>query len=137
MWFFSCRSGDQLIEINDQKLEGLAVERVYEILDKTPPGKVYIKVLQGDTSEKLPLQLNDALSKLQSERQILDKKMANKPKGTGMASRLSFSSGDSGGELGFFYYWSQFLLYQVKEVKEYEILLIKLLLENRLYSVLG
>lgn len=103
MWFFTCRSGDQLIEINDQKLEGLTVERVYEILDKTPPGKVYIKVLQGDTSEKLPLQLNDALSKLQSERQILDKKMANKPKATGMASRLSVSSGDSGGELGFFF----------------------------------
>lgn len=102
MWFFTCRSGDQLIEINDQKLEGLTVERVYEILDKTPPGKVYIKVLHGDTSEKLPLQLNDALSKLQSERQILDKKMANKPKGTGMTSRLSVSSGDSGGELGFF-----------------------------------
>lgn len=99
---FTYRPGDQLIEINDQKLEGLTVERVYEILDKTPPGKVYIKVLQGDTSEKLPLQLNDALSKLQSERQILDKKMANKPKGTGMASRLSVSSGDSGGELGFF-----------------------------------
>ena len=102
MWFFTCRSGDQLIEINDQKLEGLTVERVYEILDKTPPGKVYIKVLHGDTSEKLPLQLNDALSKLQSERQILDKKMANKPKGTGMTSRLSVSSGDSGGELEFF-----------------------------------
>ena len=103
MWFLTYRSGDQLIEINDQKLEGLTVERVYEILDKTPPGKVYIKVLQGYTSEKLPLQLNDALSKLQSERQILDKKMANKPKGTGMASRLSVSSGDSGGELGFFF----------------------------------
>ena len=89
------RQGDQLLEINDQKLEGLTVEKVYGILDKVPPGKVYIKVVQSETSEKLPLRLDDALTKLQSERQILDKKMSVKSKSVGTASTLSGGSGSS------------------------------------------
>ena len=68
---------------------------MYSILDKVPPGKVYIKVLQSETSEKLPLQLNDALTKLQNERQILDKKMPVKQKSTGTASTLSAASESS------------------------------------------
>ena len=64
--FLIYRHGDHLLEINDQKLDGLSMEMVYSILDKVPPGKVYIKVVQGETSEKVPMQLNDALTKLQS-----------------------------------------------------------------------
>ena len=100
-WFSFYRPGDQLLEINDNKLEGLAVEEVYGILDKIPPGKVYVKVLQSNVSEKLPLQLNDALSKLYSERRILDKKLTNKSNHTERVSRLSGSSGDSCGEQRF------------------------------------
>jgi len=77
------------------KLEGLTVEKVYGILDKVPPGKVYIKVKQSNASEKIPLQLNDALSNLQSERQVLDKKMSGKQKSVGTASTLSGASSGS------------------------------------------
>ena len=77
------------------KLEGLTVENVYSILDKVPPGKVYMKVIQSNSSEKIPLQLNDALSKLQSERQLLDEKMSGKSKSVGTASTLSGASGSS------------------------------------------
>lgn len=85
------------------KLEGRTVEEVYSILDKIPPGKVYIKVIQNNTSEKLPLQLNDALTKLQGERQFLDKKMSGKSKSVGTASTLSGASvsSDSNGKFGF------------------------------------
>jgi len=77
------------------------VEQVYAILDKVPPGKVYIKVAQSESSEKLPLQLNDALTKLHSERQVLDKKMSVKSKSAGTASSLSGASesSESCGEL--------------------------------------
>jgi len=92
---FIYRQGDQLLEINDMKLEGLTVEKVYGILDKVPPGKVYIKVKQSNTSEKIPLQLNDALSNLQSECQVLDKKMSGKQKSVGTASTLSGASSGS------------------------------------------
>lgn len=68
---------------------------MYSILEKVPPGKVYIKVLQSETSDKLPLELNDALTKLQNERQILDKKMPVKLKSTGTASTLSAASESS------------------------------------------
>ena len=77
------------------KLEGLTVEKVYGILDKVPPGKVYIKVIQNNSSEKIPRQLNDALSKLQSERQLLDEKMSGKSKSVETASTLSGASGSS------------------------------------------
>lgn len=89
------RQGDQLLEINDVKLEGLTVEKVYSILDKVPPGKVYIKVLQSNVSEKIPVELNDALSKLQIEHHLLDKKMSGKSRSVGTASTLSGASGSS------------------------------------------
>ena len=77
---------------------------MYGILDKAPPGKVYIKVVQSEMPEKLPMQLNDALTKLQSEREILDKKMANKSKSAATVSTHSdpFGSSDSCSELRFF-----------------------------------
>ena len=71
------------------------MEKVYGILDKVPPGKVYIKVIQNNSSEKIPRQLNDALSKLQSERQLLDEKMSGKSKSVETASTLSGASGSS------------------------------------------
>lgn len=71
------------------------MEKVYGILDKVPPGKVYIKVIQSNVPEKVPLQLNDALSKLQSEHHLLDKKVSGKPKSVGTASTLSGASGSS------------------------------------------
>lgn len=76
---------------------------VYSILDKVPPGKVYVKVVQSETTEKVPMQLNDALTKLQSEQQLLDKKMPVKSKSVGTASTLSGASesSESFGELGF------------------------------------
>lgn len=77
------------------KLEGLTVEKVYSILDKVPPGKVYIKVLQSNVSEKIPVELNDALSKLQIEHHLLDKKMSGKSRSVGTASTLSGASGSS------------------------------------------
>ena len=85
------------------KLEGRTVEEVYSVLDKIPPGKVYIKVIQSNASEKLPLQLNDALTKLQGERQLLDKKISGKSKSVGTASTLSgaSASSDSYGKFGF------------------------------------
>ena len=94
-YIFIYRKGDQLLEVNDKKLEGLSVENIYNILDKTPPGKVYFKVVQNNASEKLPLQLNDELTKLQSERQFLDKKMSGKSKSSGTASTLSGASESS------------------------------------------
>lgn len=74
---------------------------VYSILDKVPPGKVYVKVVQSETTEKVPMQLNDALTKLQSEQQLLDKKMPVKSKSVGTASTLSGASesSESFGEL--------------------------------------
>lgn len=85
------------------KLEGQPVENIYSILDKVPPGKVYIKVVQSNASDKLPLRLNDELTKLQSERQVLDKKVSGKSKSVGTASTLSGASGssESCGELTF------------------------------------
>ena len=76
---------------------------VYSILDKVAPGKVYVKVVQSETTEKVPMQLNDALTKLQSEQRLLDKKMPVKSKSVGTASTLSGTSGssESFGELGF------------------------------------
>ena len=71
------------------------MEEVYGILDKVPPGKVYVKVIQSNLSEKIPVQLNDALCKLQSERQLLDEKMSGKSKSVGRASTLSGASGNS------------------------------------------
>ena len=94
-FIFIYRKGDQLLEVNDKKLEGLSVENIYNILDKTPPGKVYFKVVQNNASDKLPLQLNDELTKLQSERQFLDKKMSGKSKSSGTASTLSGASESS------------------------------------------
>lgn len=94
-FIFIYRKGDQLLEVNNKKLEGLSVENIYNILDKTPPGKVYFKVVQNNASDKLPLQLNDELTKLQSERQFLDKKMSGKSKSSGTASTLSGASESS------------------------------------------
>lgn len=56
--------------------------------------------MQNNASDKLPLQLNDELTKLQSERQFLDKKMSGKSKSSGTASTLSgaFESSESCGE---------------------------------------
>ena len=88
------------------KLDGLTVEKVYGILDKVPPGKVYMKVVQSNLSEKIPLQLNDALSKLQSERQLLDKKMSGKSKSVGTASTLSGASGSSDSCGRFSFIWA-------------------------------
>lgn len=51
--------------------------------------------MQNNASDKLPLQLNDELTKLQSERQFLDKKMSGKSKSLGTASTLSGASESS------------------------------------------
>lgn len=84
------RQGDQLLEINDQKIGNLSVEDVYDALDRVPPGKVYLKVTQ-----KPPVQQNDALTKLQSDRHIHNKKA----QGVHSASSVSGASesSDSGG----------------------------------------
>ena len=66
------------------------MEEVYDALDKVPPGKVYLKVTQ-----KPPVQQNDALTKLQSDRHIHHKKA----QGVQSASSVSGASesSDSGG----------------------------------------
>ncbi|XP_068740445.1 uncharacterized protein [Montipora capricornis] len=89
------RQGDRLLEINEQKTENLSVEEVYRFLDKVPPGKVYLKVAQNDIPEKLPLQLNDALTKLESNHGILDKKVPDKSKSVRTGSSLSAASESS------------------------------------------
>ena len=98
------RQGDRLLEINEQKTENLSVEEVYRFLDKVPPGKVYLKVAQNDIPEKLPLQLNDALTKLESNHGVLDKKVPDKSKSVQTGSSLSAASesSDSCGELPWF-----------------------------------
>ena len=81
--------------MNDQKLADLSVEKVYEVLDRVAPGKTYIKVFQREMSERIPSGVSDALLKLRSERQLLDKKLVNKGIKSGPASTLPGASGSS------------------------------------------
>ena len=96
LFFLSVRHGDQLIEVNNQSVSDLGVEDVYDILDKTPPGRVYIRVVPVEQGEKLPSHLNDALEKLQSERELLDKRMTYKTRYSAAASTMSGSSDSCG-----------------------------------------
>ncbi|KAK3732220.1 hypothetical protein QZH41_015309, partial [Actinostola sp. cb2023] len=86
------RQGDQLVEVNDCNLSTASVEEAYQILNTLPHGRVTLKILKSDEqAEQLPTNVNHALDKLNSERALLDKKMAKKPKGGSDSIENGFS----------------------------------------------
>ena len=86
------RQGDQLVEVNDCNLSTASVEEAYQILNTLPHGRVTLKILKSDEqAEQLPTNVNHALDKLNSERTLLDKKMAKKPRGGSDSIENGFS----------------------------------------------
>ncbi|XP_048583633.1 uncharacterized protein LOC5517610 isoform X2 [Nematostella vectensis] len=79
--------GDQLMEVNEKNISTTGIEKTYQLLNTLPAGKITLRVIKAEhqQAEALPSHLNTALEKMNSERNLLDKKM-RRPPTTGIPS---------------------------------------------------
>jgi hypothetical protein len=81
VFLFFFRKGDQLLDVNEHNLSATSIEEAYQILNTLPHGRVTLRIQKTDLQgEQLPTNVNHELDKLNSERTLLDKKLAKKPK---------------------------------------------------------